>query len=114
MLLTPLSTTRRTRLPCRLHTKNTLMSTTGPFMVCLLLRLRAASVILGLYGCIPLVSSARKYRRGRARSHCPSLLISSHIVSHLQQQRAGTSKRTFFRSAWPFPKARGARENLLS
>ena len=42
-------------------------------------------------------SSATKYRRGRARSQCPSLRMSFHIVFLLQKQRAGTRERTFFR-----------------
>src|SRR5256884_1788353 len=43
------------------------------------LRLRAAYVILGLHGHIPLVSAVRKYRRGGARK---SVSMTSHVASY--------------------------------
>src|SRR5262249_23582056 len=46
---------------------------------------------------LPFFSSATKYRRRRARSQCPSLLMSLHIVFLPQKQRSGTRERTFFR-----------------
>jgi len=46
-----------------------------------------------------------EYRRRRARSHCPSPLISPPSGFLLKKQRAGTRERTFFR---PGPLTRGS------
>ena len=42
---------------------------------------------------LPFVSSVPKYRRRRARSHCPSFSMSFPIVFHLHKQSAGTRER---------------------
>src|SRR5256886_2605298 len=75
------------------------------------LRLRAAYVILGLHGHIPLVSAVRKYRRGGARK---SVSMTSHVASYRlpspPAERRDPPRRPFC-GRFPPPGVGGGREN---